>query len=355
MKAVGIWMVLINHSHNYVYSTELLFKLSRSCVQILLFCAGINTFLKLRSVFVKDVTDRSISSLLWKWFWWPRFKSIFVPYIVFNAGFLFLWKKKIDFKTMWQYVMEFNISNPVYFIPVFIELIFIAPLIYYLILRFDTKWGHFALGLISLPVCIWFASHTYMLPIYGAGQYFVGATYGWVFILGMLFGNRLCKNQTKYYSVFSAILPIGLLTIWGATLKIFPDAHTKFERLFLNIGGNPPGPDSLVEGFLMIWVIFTVASFADRKFGDCLVHVLAPLISCGKNSLYIFLWHMFIKAAWNQIIVAAGLPSKSLLYAIPFYLGSTLAVILVKNGVDFLKQDMITICLKRSLNKGVST
>lgn len=50
LKGVGICMVLINHSYDYVYTSALLFKLSRSCVQLLLFCAGVNMFLKIRKL-----------------------------------------------------------------------------------------------------------------------------------------------------------------------------------------------------------------------------------------------------------------------------------------------------------------
>jgi len=188
-----------------------------------------------------------------------------------------------------------------------------------------------------------------MFPIYGAGQYFIGATYGWVFILGMMFGNKIILKHSDNVSPYIGcvvVIPIGVLILWVASLKLLPDAHTKLEQMFPNIGGNPPGLDSLIEGFLLIWMIWTIATLVGSKFGSQARTLFGPLISCGKCSLYIFLWHMFVKVAWNQVIAAGNLPKQSLLYAIPFYLGSTVGVLLVKKVFDLLKKDIVLTYLK---------
>lgn len=353
LKGVGMWMVLLNHSYNYVYSSELIFRMSRSCVQILLFCAGINATFKIHTVFTEAQSageETGIVPLLWKRFWLPRFVSILVPYIIFNTSFYILWKRHFDLETVWQYLVGFNIANPVYFIPIYFEVILCAPLVYYLVCRFKTRLGKCVLGIVSLAICIGFARHSNMFPIYGAGQYFIGATYGWSFIIGMIFGKRLLlKRSDNAHSLgCTMLIPIGVLLFWIASLKLFPEAHVNLEKMFFNIGGNPPGLDSLTEGLLLIWMIWTIATYIEYKFSNSKVmyYLVRPLISCGKYSLYIFLWHMFVKAGWNQIIAAAGLPQQSLLYAIPFYLGSTAGVIFVKKAIDYVKKDIVSVCLK---------
>lgn len=316
LKGIGILMVLINHSNNYVYSSDLFFKLSRSCVQILVFCAGINAFIKLSTIFSTE-REEDITHILWVKFWKPKILSIFIPYIVFTAGFLFLWKKELDLYTLWQYIIGFNISNPVYFVPLYIQLILVAPVIYYLVCRCRTGLLRCMLAIFAFPVCLGFLKFTYMLPIYGAGQYFMGGTYGWVFIIGMLFGAKLCNYEQKKAgtNIFEIFPALGLVLVWISSLKMAPDMHMKLEQIFG--GGNPPGLDSMAEGFLLIWLIWILVSYLQTSVAKFSKRWSNPLVLCGKYSLYIFLWHMFIKAAMNQVIAIAELPGQSILYGIP--------------------------------------
>ncbi len=341
LKGVGICMVLINHSYDYVYTSALLFKLSRSCVQLLLFCAGVNMFLKIRKLLAADRPPRPTSSWQATRLWGPQMLRIMVPYVIFDAGFVVLWKKTLDLSLFWKHLWGFDIAAPVYFIPVYLSLVFAAPFFYWAVMRFPGRLWTLCLCVLSAGAFLVCARRTYVLPVYGAGQYLLGASYGWVFVLGMIWGRYLHRRGTPVQGSWRRMAAAAaLLAGWIVTLELFPEAHARLERLLPPLGGNPPGPDSLLEGSLIIWNVWELTACLKEKWGERARAWLRPLAACGRYSLYIFLWHMFVKAGWNQCIAAAGFPKQSVFYAIPFYLGSTVLVVLGKKGVDYLKQDM---------------
>lgn len=352
LKGIAMWMVLINHSYQYVYSSKMLFQISRSSVQILLFCSGINALLKLHSTFNNErACKENILQMIWKHFWQPKLISISIPYIAFNIIFYFFWHGCLEWEIIVQHIMGFNIANLMYFIPIYFELILFAPFLYYLVCRCDTKLWHCVLGLASFAICVFFAKYTYFFSVYGAGKYFVGATYGWVFLIGMMFGNRLIHKQND---AMSSQLPyfipalIGIFVLWCISLRLFHNIHTEVENLFFNIGGNPPGLDSLVEGFLLICLIWVIVTCLNDKFDHSKVikYLAKAPVACGKYSLYIYLWHIFVRDIFNRLIAVGGLPKQSFLYGVPFYLGSTVGVIFVKKAIELFKADISQTYLK---------
>lgn len=334
LKGIGILMVLVNHSYRFVYMHPAIFHFSRSCVQLLVFAAGINAYLS----FDKAVSEKGNAVCMH--YVCRRSKGILIPYAVFTLFFLLLWKKRLVLGDFISFLISFNIASPVYFVPIFIQMVCATPFLYAIVKKLKNTGQTVLVTALALFVFGIFSSRTYIADIFGSGKYLLGGSYGWVFFLGLIFGKALLRHQMAGQALnTSGIKKRGamiwaLLALWAMSFYPFAKAHAYLNGLIPNWGGNPPGLDSILEGFLIIAAIWVLTGLAEKDNYTWVLRLTQPIKLCGKYSLYIFLWHMFIKAGMNQIIKYFSFSSQSIWYGIPFFIGSTAVVIAAKKLVD---------------------
>ena len=121
-KSLAIFGVLIDHTSGILYS-HYVFKLgSFFSVSLFILIMGVTTYWSYESSEVK----LGIKVV-------KRVKGILVPYIIAIFMYMIIHLRYIDMDAAVSYFFHFNITGPLYYVLLYIQLLLISPLVYRLI------------------------------------------------------------------------------------------------------------------------------------------------------------------------------------------------------------------------------
>lgn len=286
-KFLAILAVLIDHTKGILYEGETVQYIFFYSVAVFFFLSGMTSYYSLRSR--KETGLSWVGRRLWR---------ILVPYLAavavyqyVKSGYLF----SLGNFVLWA--LNFNVEGSFYFVLIYLQLIAAAPVLY-LITVFCRRGRFSVLCRAGYLAAVWLFSmflvkHTFALETYGGGNYMFGATYLFLFVMGMIAADM----QIELRSIKSAAAAsVGAVIVYGAVLAfLLRDRLAWDESMFgwlLRV--NPPGITMIVYSLACLFLIFTLCSLGalmKNRAADGLLRVLAWL---GRYTLYIYLYHMII-------------------------------------------------------------
>ena len=228
-------------------------------------------------------------------------KGILLPYAMATLLYQIIGLKFFDLKTYLNFLINFNLSSPFYYVLFFVQLLIVSPFLYRLIIFCKTMKHYRALGyLLSIltvtGISIICFKYTFNLDVHGGGKHLFGGCYLLVFFLGMLYGSSRLMFKNIKYEIISSIAAIISAYGW---YRFISGNHT-LSKLQLDVyfpfgsGFNPPGISLIVYGILVVWAscsLFTLMKDCKIKWINKLVQWIGNM---GRYSLYIFLYHLVV-------------------------------------------------------------
>jgi hypothetical protein len=174
--------------------------------------------------------------------------------------------------------------------------------------------------------------------VYGGGGKLLGGTYLFLFYLGMLISkHKILENMTLQKSVIFTLMGAILCGGWYE-LSCYKRLWFDKKQLFGN-GLNPPG--ITLSLYALIMLAFACGIFSLFEYSKWLVHVTNVFSYLGKHTLYIFLYHLWIRNCMEQNLASllGNIWLKRVVYMTVMILGS----ILLDNIFHLLKKWMDSI------------
>jgi fucose 4-O-acetylase-like acetyltransferase len=248
LKGIAIIAVVIDHAYGVFYKNILIQYHTGFAVALFVFLAGATAAMSLsRTDTIK--------------FYKKRLVSILIPFVIATAFFSLL-----ENKSFISSLLHFNATGPMYFIAFFLQLILIAPLL--------NKLNFYFLPLIILIANL--LNHFSFIPfLWGGGNKLFGGTFLLMFYLGFLFYKNIEFFNKIRFKLINIIIPIILLICF------------EYFKLYPVIWHNPPYLLTFIYTFSIFWLIFNLRLNYQNK-------ILKYISYCGRNSLYIFLYHPII-------------------------------------------------------------
>lgn len=238
LREIAMLAVVVDHTWQLAYSSEIILNLSSFLVTLFIFLAGITAFL---SMDAKGIQGYDISYVK------KRVKAVLVPYLISTAFCIFTngwWH--FDFKEYVKAVILFNGEPAFYFVFFFLQLILVSPVLYLAVkVIFAKKKYHLLINTIIVALIVWIAyfctEYTTMLDLHGAGYYLLGSSFLIVYFLGMICGVLLLNgNSLKAVNVIGTISAAGLvLYVAGVFLGYL--TRNNYSLIYNKWSVNPPG------------------------------------------------------------------------------------------------------------------
>lgn len=280
-KLLAILAVLIDHMNGTLYTDQRIANASYYSVSLFALITGINLYLSY---------NRSLEKLKTKVV--KKIIKIYIPYLVATLIYFIVAFKSFDLEIFLTYVIHFNISGPLYYISLYIQLLIISPVLYYII-HCPNKYYHLneIAGLIFVILLTYFTmNYSNILAIYGGGGKLFGGTYLILLYLGMLFAKycneiKISKICTLLGSIIFAVLSVA----WYCFFSY--DRLQVDSKLPFGIGFNPPSLSfGLYAIFILLFSFFGIKLLNEIKIPTITIleNILGKL---GTHTLYIFLYH----------------------------------------------------------------
>lgn len=221
---------------------------------------------------------------------WKRIKPILLPYVIATMvyricldGYVF------SLPNYLSSLLLFNASPPFYFIVFYLQLIAISPLLYNLINRSTRDVYQIVLIGIACFLSLLFTKYTHIGDVHGGGQYLLGGTYFYVFVIGMVcYKAILYINNSRYKISMLCIISLAALGIY------------EYLGWINRAWSNPPNGKAVLYSVIVAAVLFS--SFTVAKGFDIIIskYIVRYIMMVGRNSLNIFLYHSLIINFMNK-------------------------------------------------------
>lgn len=294
LKTLAMIAVIINHTHGIIYSNVLISSYSIFSVSMFVLIGGITAGVSLSRK--SEVNFNYIKR---------RVTGILIPYFFASIVYcLYQSRGYLNITVLINHLVHFTASPPMYYIAFYIQLILVSTLLYKLIKkRYNSILIIFILGIIYF-ISVYFTKYTVSETMVLAARNLFGGTFLFVFALGIFFYMWMDKLAAKKYSIL--ILIICLLGI----------SFFVYKKYILISWANPPVNTTIVYTLLIFGIVFGFFNiFPNRnKYIGIFLNVFTYI---GKNSLYVFLYHMlfidlaskyniFLRLGINNMFINAG-------------------------------------------------
>ncbi len=226
-----------------------------------------------------------------------QFIKIIIPYIGASIVYSVYYNKCFDFKIFMDGIIHFNSCGPFYYVLLYLQLMLIAPLLFWWIERLNGKPQVIKLCFILLGFTFllvfssWTTNETNILDAYGGGGKLFGGTYIVLFYFGMLFGKYGEKLSLKSHMLSVAFFSISfiLTVLWWLFIS---ENQCNIDRK-IQIWGNGFNPPSISFGLYAVLMATTIFLFEKVcKIGDGrLYRAFGKISLLGMHTMYIFLYH----------------------------------------------------------------
>ena len=285
-KTVAIIAVAVDHCNGFCYSSPLVAQMSYFSVSLFILLSGISTGLSFprRKSYIHQI---------------KKCGMLFLQYAIATLIIQVYSQKFFDLKMYIAHILSFDIQGPFYFLLFYFQLALIAPLLmdWYAFCREQKKswlWHSITLGLLGYLSYI-FIAKTYILPVWGGGQFLLGGTYLLLFYIGILL-SRYANLSLKKRALIIILLTATIT--WIMWLLLMTYKKLPFDQWMLPYWGNglnPPSVELMVYALItlvMLFAVFTLAENMNNKIAGKIIDTLSFL---GRNTFYIFMYHLLVK------------------------------------------------------------
>ncbi len=311
-KFMAILAVLIDHTDGLLYQDERIAYFSYYSVSLFILLMGITSYWSLarnnESVFFK------VKSGCWK---------IFRPYFTATLVYCFLQTKCLDLGFLVERLVHFDASLPFYYVLLYIQLLLVAPAIYYFLTYVACGKRKIVIEiagfLVVLAVAGFNVNYSNILGVYGGGGILFGGTYMVLLYIGMLCGKYYPQkiNNLVFSLVALGISLFMTITWWFFITK---DKFHVDSLLPFGDGIQPPSISLVIYAILMGCTIF----FLEKVLSIIgLKQPLALMAYLGRHTLYIFLYHRaFIDFFFPSFFARTGIAISNIWLLRALYFGA---------------------------------
>ncbi len=284
-KTFSIGGVVLQHVRGYAYSNDYIFYSVWWTVALFIVIGGYNAF---------SSYERRGKFLIKK-----KLLGIIIPYFFATVIYVIYNDRYFDVSTVLQRLLRFNASAPLYYVAVYIQLLFISPILIGIINVCDRKKYFFIISWALLLVCGYLSTrYTNVFDIIIGGGYLFAGPWLLFWYLGMCI-----KNMEKHVS-----LKPGVKYVFFVVLSIFIAVWQYFfvnRGLNLKLGSMYHGEqvgmtwaNALETVLILFWFKYSVEIVEKNmvKASKILVRLFDYL---GGFTLYIFLYHMLFLSIYT--------------------------------------------------------
>ena len=303
-KFLAILAVLIDHTKGVLYSNAKVAMGARYSVILFILLSGI-------TVFQSDIryeTEKYGESII------RGTKRIVIEYLVATFIYQICITRFFDFFSYWNFVTRFNISQPLYFVLLYIQLMLVNKLLYNALTKLP---GGVYKDILLLCIIVFISylttNYTNVLDVYGGGGKLFGGTYLIVFFLGMLIEKYGLLHYSKRKNSLCICLVAGISAIawWAFACNNW---YALDAKLPFGEGINPPSITEGVYGIIMLVFSFGLFSFLDECNKYVKLFTKIPYY-IGRSTMYVFLYHrLFLDVFLEPHVTCTNIWIKRLLY-----------------------------------------
>ncbi|MCM1191913.1 MAG: acyltransferase [Butyrivibrio sp.] len=291
LKLLAIFAVFVNHTHMILYTSLNICYLSFFSVTLFVLLSGINSYASY------ERREKSGEKILWRNCEGPKLKKVIFPYVIATGCYLLFENGVLDLRSFILSVLQFEAAAPFYFVLFYIQLAAASRPLYYLIKatsKLNRPIIYYILEFIgSILVSALLMKYTYILPVYGGGQYLFGGTYLAVYFFGMLIGRYRSEIKFgKISGIISGFVFLGLLAGWSSFY--IRDKFTLDVKIKYFGNWNPPGVSLFLLAILILGLGISVDAVIRIYNVKFLIFLEDKVSVLGKYSYYIFLFHLLI-------------------------------------------------------------
>lgn len=296
VKCLAIFCVMIDHTAGILYTAHEVQLASFCSVPLFILAMGVTTYWSYEN------SKEKLGIKVIK-----RVKEILVPYII--AVFLYMLSiyRTFDMDGAVTYFWHFDISDPLYYVMLYIQLLLTSPVIYYLIncIFKEFKLGKLlksvfalVLGCGILLVGILLSNHTNIFSIYGGGGKLLGGTYLLLLYIGMLIGvfYEKIKNIKFIYKVVLMAAAVCGTILWFRFMCVNDFA---LDQRIMESYINPPGPSLMIYAIIVFFAVMLAIDLLERTGKKAVNIILKPFDYIGSHTLYIFFYHKW----WLDFVI----------------------------------------------------
>lgn len=280
-KCMAIIAVMVDHTNGLLYHSSNIAYASYYSVTLFILISGMMCFL---------------SNLRHGFSWWEGVKhstaKIFSAYLFAVLVYHISAFHSFDLFIYLQNVVHFNISGPLYYVALYLQLMVLNRPLYVLLKKCKSYKYEIMVGICLLCISSFCTLSSNMMDIYGGGGKLFGGTYLFVFYTGMLLAkhnvfDKLARFNYKYLFMASSVL----WCLWWQWICI--DKLNMDRQIFLGGGQgfNPPNISFYVFALCTLLLCYSLVQFI-KNIG-VMERLIGAMSYIGKHTLFIFMFHLF--------------------------------------------------------------
>lgn len=293
-KFMAIAAVLVDHNFGLLYMNPLIQRFSFYSVSVFILAAGYAAELSNEN---KEISYKKQFRTLIR---------LFLCYALANIIGLFYYTHSLNGQNYLNYLLHFNLQGPYYYFAFFFQLIMITPFLVKLCEKcFKKKKLKWALHVVVICIFIylqkWLVNGTDLFGIYGGGGRLLGGTYLLLYYLGIIFAReKVYEKLNEKYCIIATLLIGGAWIVWNIYSWNTQYMLDTLLSQYFGEGVNPPGATEMVAAILMFSACYYLDAYVNRvlrhikdyQFLIWLRYLQQGVVFIGKNTIYIFLYHL---------------------------------------------------------------
>lgn len=271
---------------------------------------------------------------------------LFLCYCLANIIGLIFYEKSFDLLVFLDHLIYFDLQGPYYYFAFFFQLIMIAPFLVKLCAKCSKQKAHWlfhgAIVLVMILCCKWLVHDTNILDIYGGGGKLFGGSYLLIYYIGMIFyQEKILERLFKKHHVACFLICSVIWLMWNYINWYTQYAVDDFLFPLFGVGINPPGVIEMVSAILVMCICYNfetvinrLIDFAKNKYlHNCLGCLWRGVLFVGRNTLYIFLYHLMAQTFLLSIMNIAGI-SNIWILRIVIYMGMLVLPAIIGSSIS---------------------
>lgn len=287
VKIIAWGGVLLQHVNGLLYNNQHIFRSAWYAVALFVFIGGYLQALSYERRGTVNIRKRIINLLS--------------PYIIATALYILYENHILDLESYIMHLIHFDASGPFYYIWVYLQLIIITPVMIGVLKWADEKNKYMRNLIILISICLvcyLTVNFTTVFELSSSGGHFLGGIWLFFWYMGMR-SKKFLDEDFKHPRIIFYV-SLLLFVLWEYIFII------KENIFWLGSMFN----DSQIRGLNWLHAIQMLLIVMVVKSGVCLarqynllIKVMEVVALLGKNTIYIFLYHMlFLELGQNLSI-----------------------------------------------------
>lgn len=330
-KAVAI--MAVDHCNGMLYSNSMIAQASYFSVSLFVLLSGFTTWIS------DTYRPRDMKKAL------QKVGTMYSQYAAATFVLVCFYIRFWDFKTYFEYLLNFSIIPPFYFFVFFIQLLIISPvLLWWCKYCGGQRYGWLLHIFTLLFLCLLSSAciqYTYILPVHGGGRFLFGGTYIILYYMGIVLGSSGIFNGAGRNKVLRLIIAILLWAVWllGCYWQKLP--FDQWLSKYWGDGFNPPSVLFIVFAMITLFLLHALFSVLEESSIRFFRGIVGLFSWIGRRTLYIFMYHWMIRDMIFPYVNGMNRWIVRFLVFVPMIILPAIAADIIKMLKRFVKRNTI--------------